>query len=163
MWFHLWDWAGMSPELHKNSTACTALDFYRFLLNYSPLWTPMLHNTPPYLLLNLSFPLLPPSFLFSLLPLISDPLGGGHNPVFTAGPARARWHPGEGMEKPSNPTVHHWGHTARTTRATGWVICVCLPICLFVRLCVYALCVGLRERERLKCVWGGGALGGEEH
>ena len=132
--------------------------YFHFLLIYSPWWAAMLiaHKgsslSPPASHFLSPPSLLPPSFLFSLLPLISDSLGGGHNPVFTAGPARARWHPGEGMEKPSNPTVHHWGHTARTTRATGWVICVCLPICLFVRLCVYALCVGLRERERLKCV-----------
>jgi len=37
------------PELHKTSTACTALDFYRFLLNYNPWWTPMLHNTQTFL------------------------------------------------------------------------------------------------------------------
>ena len=125
--------------------------YFHFLLIYSPWWAAMLiaHKgsslSPPASHFLSPPSLLPPSFLFSLLPLISDSLGGGHNPVFTAGPARARWQPGESMEKPSHPAVCHWGHTARTTRKTGYMMCVCLPICLCVCVCV---CVCMCERER---------------
>ena len=122
----------------STSTACTTLDCISVLANLQSMTNSNAHSTqrflpvPSCLSLSLSSP---PSFLFSLLPLISDPLGGRHNPVFTAGPARAHWQPGESMEKPSHPAVCHWGHPARTTRKTGYMMCVCLPICLCVCMC----------------------------
>ena len=75
----------------STSTACTTLDCISVLANLQSMTNSNAHSTqrflpvPSCLSLSLSSP---PSFLFSLLPLFSDPLGGRHNPAYEVVPSR---------------------------------------------------------------------------